>query len=36
MGLRPWGADRATQHLNQWSKMHEEYYRAFTGVYGVG
>jgi hypothetical protein len=27
---------RATQLLEQWSKMREEYYRAFTEVYGAG
>ncbi len=29
-------ADRASQLLDQWSKMQEEYYRAFNEVYGVG
>jgi hypothetical protein len=29
-------ADRASQLLEQWSKMHEGYYRAFTEVYGAG
>jgi hypothetical protein len=29
-------ADRASRRLNRWSKMHEEYYRAFNGVCGVG
>ena len=29
-------ADRASQLLDQWSKMRQEYYRVFTKVYGVG
>jgi hypothetical protein len=29
-------ADRASQLLDQWSKMQEEYYRAYNEVYGVG
>ena len=29
-------ADRATQLLDQWSKMQEECYRAFAEVYGAG
>jgi hypothetical protein len=40
-GLRPraardGAADWATQLLDQWRKMHEEYYHAFTKVYGAG
>ena len=34
--FRDEAANRASQLLDQWSKMQEEYYRAFNEVYGVG